>query len=178
MSDSGRSAGGTAHFVLDPQMWPQYLASTLAFRGHLREAFEVNRSLMLDPEAARSKDFLDPFLDLSLFGAVPDSLARATFARALAPGDAWGTPATPRHLRGLPWWLARRDTASLARFGARAAEVARRSSAPPAVLRARLLGRVSAGYLALARDDSAEALRRLRAPEIGADAPRGSSDAV
>ena len=60
-------------------MWPQYLAHALAFRGHLREAFAVNERLLRQPSASPWSGFLDPFLDLSLLGIVPDSLARATF---------------------------------------------------------------------------------------------------
>ena len=70
---------------------------------------------------------------------------------------------TPRHLRGFPWWLAHRDTASLTRFAARAAEEARRPNPPLVVLRARLLGATSTAYAALARGDSAGALGHLEA---------------
>ena len=163
LSDPGRPAGGGAQYVLDSLMWRQYLAFTLAFRGHLREAYEVNQRLMVDASAADTSWFLDPFLDLTLLGIVPESLARATFARSLEPTGRWGNRATPRYLGGLPWWLARGDTASLARFSARAQEVVHRAEAPMAMLRARLLGSLSDGYLALARGDSAEALRRLSA---------------
>jgi hypothetical protein len=141
-------------------MWPQYLAAALAFRGHLREAYETDRRLLLDPAASPYGEFLDPFLNLSLLGAIPDSVAGAAFSRSLEPGAAWQGYA-PRHLSGLPWWLARGDTASLARFAERAAQVASRPQTPEVGLRARLLGATAAGYLALARGDSTGAVRRL-----------------
>jgi hypothetical protein len=63
----------------------------------------------------------------------------------------------PRPLRGLPWWFARGDTASLARLAARAAELARGTASPGATLRARYFGAAAAAYLALARGDSTRA---------------------
>ena len=144
-------------------MWPQYLAHALAFRGHLREAFAVNERLLRQPSASPWSGFLDPFLDLSLLGIVPDSLARATFGRSLESAAGWATFYTPRHLRGLPWWLSRGDTAALARFGAQAARTARAPATPRAALRARLLGETSAAFLDLARGDSTEAIRKLSA---------------
>ena len=70
---------------------------------------------------------------------------------------------TPRHLRGLPWWLSRRDTAALARFGAQAARRARAPATPPVALRARLLGETSVAFLDLARGDTGAAIRKLSA---------------
>ena len=164
IGDPGRAHGTSLPWVFDSLMWPQYLAGALAQRGHLRQAYETNRVLLLDPAATRYSWFLDRFLDYSLLGIIPDSMARVAFDRALEPGARWGNDLeTPRHLRGLPWWLARRDTISLARFVARAAEVARHPESPWVALRSRLLGGMAEGYLSLARGDSAEALRRLTA---------------
>jgi tetratricopeptide (TPR) repeat protein len=156
-----RSAGGDAPWVLDSIMWPQLLAHALVFRGHLREALETNRRLLLDPGASEWSWFLDPFLSLSLLGALPDSIARAVFARGLDPAAYWGRNAVPRHLLGLPWWLAHRDTVSLARLVSRAGEVTDRAGQPSVVLRARLLGAGAIAYGALARGDSATATRLL-----------------
>jgi serine/threonine-protein kinase len=160
-----RSAGGDAGWVLDSLMWPQYLALALAYRGHLREAYQTNRLLLLDPAASNRSLIMDPFLDLALLGAVPDSIAGPVFARALEPTAPWGSVpwVTPRHLRGPPWWLAHRDSASLRRFAARAAEETRRPHPPLVVLRARLLGATATAYLALVRGDSAGAVARLEA---------------
>jgi serine/threonine-protein kinase len=162
LGESSRGAGGSAPWVLDSVMWPQYLAQVLAFRGHLREAFAANERLLGRPSASEWSGFLNPLVDLSLLGVVPDSLARATFDPAFErPGD-WGGIATPLHLRGLPWWLSRGDTAALARF-AKAARAARILADPHTALRVRLLGETSVAFLDLARGDSAAAVRKLGA---------------
>jgi hypothetical protein len=135
----------------------------LAFRGHLREAFRVDELRLRQPSASPWSGFLDPFVDLSLLGIVPDSLARVTFGRSLEAGGGWGEVFTPRHLRGLPWWLSRGDTAALVRFGAQVARTARAPATPRAALRARLLGETSAAFLDLARGDSMAAIRKLSA---------------
>ena len=163
LGDPGRDATGGPPWVRDSAMWPQYLAVALQGRGHLREAFAADERLLLQPSASPWSGFLDPFLTLSLFGVVPDSLARATFGLALASDSGWSDMFTPRHLRGLPWWLSRGDTAALARFGARAARVARAPANPRTGLRARLLGETSVAFLDLARGDSAAAIRKLGA---------------
>jgi hypothetical protein len=163
LGDPGRDATGGPPWVRDSAMWPQYLAVALQARGHLREAFATDERLLLQPSGSPWSGFLDPFPDLSLFGIVPDSLARATFGRALASDSGWSDTFTPRHLRGLPWWLSRGDTAALARFGARAARVARAPANPRTALRARLLGETSVAFLDLARGDSAAAIRKLSA---------------
>jgi hypothetical protein len=68
-----------------------------------------------------------------------------------------------RQLRGLPWWLARRDTASLARFALRAEQEARSQTSARGKLRSRYLHAAAMAYLALARADSAQALRLFQA---------------
>ena len=164
LGEPGRGAGGgVVPWVLDSLMWPQYLAGALAFRGHLREAFSVDERLLRDPTASDWSGFLDPFVDLSLLGIVPDSLARATFGRSLEPDAGWAGLFTPRRFRGLPWWLSRGDTAALRRFGAQAARTARAPPTPRAALRARLLGETSAAFLDLARGDTGAAIRKLSA---------------
>jgi serine/threonine-protein kinase len=164
LGEQGRGAGGDVPWILDSVMWPQYLAHALTFRGHLREAFTVDELLLRQPSASPWSWFADPFLDLSLLGIVPDSLARATFGRSLESSAGWTDWfSPPRHYRGLPWWLSRGDTAALARFGTLAARAARAPPTPRAALRARLLGEMSAGFLDLARGDSTEAIRKLSA---------------
>ncbi|HEX6104459.1 MAG TPA: serine/threonine-protein kinase [Gemmatimonadales bacterium] len=164
LGEPGRAAGGSAPWVLDSLMWPQYLARALAFRGHLREAFAVNERLLRLPSASPWSDFHSPFVDLSLLGVVPDSLARATFGRSLEAAADWGGSFfTSRHLRGLPWWLSRGDTAALARFGAQAGRTARAPASPTVAMRARLLGETSVAFLDLARGDTGAAIRKLSA---------------
>ena len=157
-------SGGIAE-AADTLMYLQYLAVQLAYRGHLHEAYAADRRLLLDPNASRLSNFLDPFLSLSLLGVIPESLAATTFGHALEPGKAWPMPRfnTARQLRGLPWWLARRDTASLARFALRAEQEARSQTSARGKLRARYLHVAATAYLALARADSAEALGLFRA---------------
>ncbi len=145
----------------DTLMYDQYLALELAYRGHLQEAYTADRRLLLDPNASPFSDFRDPFRALALLGVIPESLTATTFGHALEPGRAWPISplGTARQLRGLPWWLARRDTASLARFAFRAAQEARMQGSAQGKLRGRYLQAAATAYLALARADSVGALR-------------------
>jgi hypothetical protein len=145
----------------DTLMSHQYLAFELAYRGHLHEAYAADRTLLLDRNASRFTNFRDPFLSLSLLGAIPESLAATTFGQAFESGKAWPMPPirSARELRGLPWWLARRDTASLARFARRAEQEAGSQTSGRGKIRSRYLHAAATAYLALAGADSAEALR-------------------
>ncbi len=164
MSDPNRAPGGSIPWVRDTMMWPQYLAAALAARGHLREAYRTDSLLLNDPSASRFSWFVDPFLDLSLLGIIPDSIAQATFGRSLDHDAGWGAwYYVPRHLRGLPWWLSRRDTSALTRFAARARNTTPQRDAPWIEMRARLLGGMAEAFYSLARGDSTEALRRMEA---------------
>jgi len=158
-------SGTGVDFMSDTLMYDQYLALELAYRGHLQEAYAVDRRLLLDPNASPFRYFLDPFLSLSLLGVIPESLSATTFGHALEPGKAWPISHffTARQLRGLPWWLARRDTASLARFALRAGQEARRQEGPRGKLRSRYLHAAATAYLALARADSLRALGLFQA---------------
>ena len=150
----------------DTLMYRQDLAGELAFRGHLREAYMVDRLLLVNPKASRFTWYLDPFLSLSLLGAIPESLAVTTFAHAFDTGKPWPVPHSnvqPRHLRGLPWWLARGDTVSLARFALRAEQETRTQATATGKLRGRYLHAAAIAYLALARADSVRALRLFQA---------------
>jgi hypothetical protein len=134
----------------DTLMYDQFLALELAYRGHLQEAYAVDRRLLLDPNASPFSEFLDPFLALALFGGIPESLTATTFGHALEPGKAWPMPplGTARQLRGLPWWLARRDTASLARFALRAEQEARTQRSARGKFYSRYLHTAAIAYLA------------------------------
>jgi len=153
--------GNGAYPWTDSLMYHQFLANALAYRGHMHEAYATDRRLILDWKASRFTWYLDPFLGLSLLGAIPESLAATTFGHALEPGKAWPMPhfVHARQLRGLPWWLARRDTASLAGFALRAAQEARIQTSARGKLRGRYLHLAATAYLALARADSVRALR-------------------
>jgi eukaryotic-like serine/threonine-protein kinase len=145
----------------DTLMHDQFLAYELAYRGHLHEAYAADRRLLLDPKATRFWNFYDPFRALALLGVIPESLGATTFGHALEPGKAWPIShfLTDRQLRGLPWWLARRDTASLARFALRADKEARTQGSARGKLQGRYLHAAATAYLALARADSVRALR-------------------
>ncbi|HUF35527.1 MAG TPA: serine/threonine-protein kinase [Gemmatimonadales bacterium] len=158
-----REAEAGGGLLTNPLMRGRHLAWALAYRGHLREAA---RLVIPPPPGERFARALvvDPFLDLALFGAVPDALARTIFSDALEPDADWGGPASPlssRYLRGAPWWLARRDTAALHRLVARAAREVRQPGSPVAALRGRYYHAVGTAYLALTRGDSAAAARLL-----------------
>jgi serine/threonine-protein kinase len=149
----------------DTLMYSQFLAIELIYRGHLHEGYAVDRRLVHDPDASQFSHLWDPFLVLSLLGVMPDSLAARTFGQALAPGKVWPMPqfSPARQVRGLPWWQARRDTVSLARFALRAEQEARTQKSARGKIRGRYLHASAIAYLALARADSAEALRLFRA---------------
>jgi serine/threonine-protein kinase len=156
-----RTGNGT-RASMDSVMYGQFLASALAYRGHLHEAYATDRRLFLDPNASRFSQFMDPFLSLSLLGVIPESLAATTFGHAFEPGRAWEIPPLnrqARYLRGLPWWQARRDTLSLARFALRAEQEARTQRGGIGKLRGRYLHAAAIAHLELARGDSAGALR-------------------
>jgi hypothetical protein len=106
-------------------------------------------------------NFFDPFRALALLGAVPESLSAETFGKALEPERAWWISPffTDRRLKGLPWWLARGDTASLARFARRAEREARMQRSSRGKLQGRYLHAAATAYLALARGDSVRGLR-------------------
>jgi hypothetical protein len=120
------------------------LAEQLAFRGHFVEAARVL--------GVRDAPI---FAELAYLGAVPQDDASAVFDRWLR------SDAEVAHL-ALPWWSARRDTAALVAFLAR---VSRRlgTDTLAAGLRSQLsYDTASAGaHLALARGDTATALRRF-----------------
>ncbi|MGH7514388.1 MAG: protein kinase domain-containing protein [Gemmatimonadales bacterium] len=166
MRELAQRSGTGADPWSDTLMYHQYLAVLLAYRGHLKEAYAVDRRLLLDLDASPFSAFGDVFLDLALLAAIPESLAAAHFGHALRSSKAWaeaGFFGTPRPLAGLPWWLARKDSASLSRFAVRAGAEAQRQREPTARLRARYLHAAATAYLALVRADSSQALRLFQA---------------
>jgi len=151
-----RSIAGADQWVGDTLMWPQYLAHGLLYRGHVREAYEVYRTVMAHPLGPRWAGFVNPFRDLALMGAVPAEAVTAVITRSLASDAAsWR--------RWLPWWLARRDTAALARTVTQADRLAARSASGLKRVRALSWRAAASSYLALVRGDSAAAIRDLQA---------------
>jgi len=127
----------------------EYLARGLAYRGHLREAYRT--TVRLPPEGFAAFGFAG----WALLGGVPDDSAASVFRR-------WLRARGPAGL-ALPWWAARGDTASLHEFRVRADSVARTTPHAWQRARSRYLSDAAQAYLALARRDSGEALRRLTA---------------
>jgi tetratricopeptide (TPR) repeat protein len=162
----GHDPTGAPDFAAELPFRQQNLAAALALRGRLREAVEVDRLQLEDLSASRSPASTDPFLDLALLSATPRSMATRAFAQSLGTERDWADrplAPLPRYLRGLPWWLARGDTAAIARFGRRAEEIVRRPASHRAALRARYFARAAPAYLALARGDSARAVTLFQA---------------
>jgi len=144
---SGGHHGDSDPWVVDSLMWPQYLATVLLFRGHVREAHAVYQPRITRPDTMPYAMFADPFLDLALLGAIPADEAAAWFR-------------SRSRSFGLAWWFAQGDTLSLRNFVVRAREEASRTSQGliPA-LRSEYKARAGEAYLTLLRGDSAGALR-------------------
>ena len=148
-----RTRGRADTLVLD-----DLLASTLTYRGHLREA----RAVVGD-----GVGYL--FVELAQLGVIPPDTADAVIARWFRSSDdpalRFGTENVDRCRRTLgavQWWAARGDSTSLQELVRRGVVAASGTSAY-AQFNAQgdiALGRVG---LALARRDTAEALRRLLA---------------
>jgi len=151
-----RDYTGAPDFVRDSLVQKRRLSSMLVTRGHLREAYAVV------PEAD-VEGWPNRFLDLALFGIAPAAAADEAFGRLLRSDSLW-PPASevgPRQDRALVWWLARRDTTSLARFARRADAVGHATAAPFARLQVSYLSDAARAYLLLLRGDSAAALKAL-----------------
>jgi serine/threonine-protein kinase len=133
------------------------LAYLLSYRGHLRESYALtgNRAGVL-------------FADLALVGVVPPDTAAAVFRRWLrspsegsaVSNEPWVAPCA-RTLGAALWWASRHDTASLLTL-LRNDSLAARSAVSVRAVQATLGGyELARAALALARLDSANALRRF-----------------
>ena len=128
-------------------------AAELAVRGHLREAYGElvagNQVTSVDPFWWRIY-----FAELARFGAVPPDSAAAAFARWLPSNEGWG-------LLGLGWWANRGDTGSIQKLAQHADSEARAVPTPIQGDFWRYVAASTGPYLALARGDTAAALRRF-----------------
>jgi eukaryotic-like serine/threonine-protein kinase len=152
-----RSFVGAPPYIVDSINRRKVLARTLAFRGHLREAYRTT-----PPYSFRwPLVWLHPFPDLALLGTVPADSAAPVFGRMLRGDSLLAVEGEQRD--GLPWWAATRDSASLALFARRADSDAR--DRPSSIDRAhlRVLADAARAYLVLAKGDSAGALRAFAA---------------
>lgn len=166
LSTGFHDPAGAGAFVTKPAYRVRFLAAALAFRGRLREAAVQLNTVSTDHLNAVRQFPPDPFLDLALFGALPDSQARTAFVRAFDRDAGWDglvLYAPQRHLNGLPWWSARDDTTAIMAMAARAGAVARGPGPPVARLRGRYFHAAAGAWLALARHDSIGAARLLQA---------------
>jgi len=160
-----RSVAGLPPWLADTLMWPQYLAKSLLYRGHAREAYQVYRPLISRPNPNLFAGFYNPLRDLALLNVIPADTAIAVIARSPEPSalgprfEWWIAP----HQSWLPWWFARQDTAALERVIEQSDRAARRTTGRLERMRARYLRTAAAGYLALVRSDSVGALRDLEA---------------
>ncbi|MDQ3698149.1 MAG: serine/threonine protein kinase, partial [Gemmatimonadota bacterium] len=121
------------------------LAAQLAYRGHASEAYSVlgtPRSRLL--------------AELALLGAVPPDTAAAIFA-------AWTRDDRGEASFALPWWAARGDTAAIAALALRSAAITSAGHNPVTGSRDRYDAAAIQAYAALARRDSAEAIRQFGA---------------
>jgi tetratricopeptide (TPR) repeat protein len=146
---------------LDRETREGLFASTLAYRGHLREA---TRLLARHPGVMA----LGTYTELALLGLIPADTVDAVFERQLREGPG-------SYLRlgfPLPWWAVKGDTARLKRYASQLAPrksaenlpllgrylLAPRKSAENLPLLERYLHAASNAYLSLARGDSAGAV--------------------
>jgi eukaryotic-like serine/threonine-protein kinase len=141
----------------DPATDRSRLAKWLASRGHLREAAGLLGSSL---SAIRPH----VFVDLTLLDAVPAESAAAVF-------DAWRRGEELAIGRGsvflaglaLPWWAAERDTSALQSVAHRAQLGARADTGEARRDTWQYLAHAAGAYLALARQDTTAALKRLLA---------------
>jgi hypothetical protein len=132
-------------------------ARTLALRGHLGAAWDLQRSLghpkLMEHDWMRT-------IGLALFGAVPVATMEELVRLQLLEDRSWRNP--PRD--ALAWWFARGDTAAIARLAARAQGAAGDRGVRSTIrLHASYAAQLAAAYLSLARGDSAVAVERFTA---------------
>jgi DNA-binding SARP family transcriptional activator len=147
---------GSPPWIADSLVRRRMLASALARRGHLREAYR------LDPVFAGTPPgpWQDQYARLALLGAVPAETASAAFHRALEADPLRPIAFAPV----LPWWLAQGDTIRLARFAERVDSLASHElERPLSNVVKHYAADAARAYLALARRDTADALRAFAA---------------
>ncbi len=103
---AGGHRGDSEPWVTDSLMWPNYLATMLLFRGHVRESYAVYAPRIARPDTMPYALFSDPFLDITLLDTTKAATAAAWFRT-------WP-------LTALPLLLARGDTLGLRKFIAQA----------------------------------------------------------
>jgi eukaryotic-like serine/threonine-protein kinase len=157
------SRGHAVGFLDDPVLRRQALAGILGFRGHLREAWRLI-------EGKDQPGWLSSWPgEIALAGGSRPQDADAMFSRWLRRGPFWppgggpGTGPPGALLYALPWWAARGDTLALAHYARRADSTQRAASQPTEREVAHYGAEAALAYSALARRDTADALRRFEA---------------
>ncbi|HET7240516.1 MAG TPA: hypothetical protein VFI77_05120, partial [Gemmatimonadales bacterium] len=131
----------------------ELLGVTLAARGHVRDAAAV---------FAAGPDFvgISIYAEMALLGVLPADSVNPTYRTRLERKELWP-------LGGLVfapvWWASRRDTLALKRYVQRLDWRSRSTSPPPMGTRNPYWLGAAEAYLALARGDSAGAVRRFEA---------------
>jgi len=132
------------------------LRSTLAFRGHFADAYEVIESGDWRAPSLTNWRTQEFFAEMAEFGAFPADTVDAIFNEWLDTG--WGPGAS----NGIRWWAARRDTIALGRF----VRLAEQMIQSPQVAVAdtgfiRWVTKMGSAHLTLALGDTTTALQQL-----------------
>jgi len=138
----------------------RYLLTTeLLFRGHIRAA-----------RAMAGAGFGVPFAELAALGVIPEDSAARAFNRWLRASNEQSVVADPpwvarcyRSFLAAEWWVRSRDTVALMSLLRRGDSVARSARSIPRLVDAWADTSLARAALALARRDTAEALRRFLA---------------
>jgi len=138
-----RRAGGDSARFFGFGVRP-FHAAILAYRGHLREAAQLADA---DPAGY-------VMLFRAMVGAAPPDSVDAVFAQ-------WARTGHPGTRFALPWWASRGDTTMVRNTVRLADSLARHPPWPPARPMMTYFAAAGRGYLALARRDTTEALRRF-----------------
>jgi eukaryotic-like serine/threonine-protein kinase len=139
----------------EPPVESRILALSLSFRGHLREAAALLPNALRDKSPSGIMSSRALALELALLGALTPADADSIFRRIAGEPIRGQTGHT-----GIPYFAARGDTASLRTLLVRLDSLRR---VPAGRELATALSAGARGYLALARGDSATALRELDA---------------
>jgi len=136
--------------LADPAFARHRLALQLSYRGRFAEASEL-------AETRQSR----ALAEMALASLSAESEARRVFAEWLRTSPRESFFGSPLLAAAGAWWAERRDTVSLREMARSASVVTTRSSAD--AQRATYSAAVANAYLALARGDTAESLRRFEA---------------
>ncbi|MEP6690213.1 MAG: serine/threonine-protein kinase [Gemmatimonadaceae bacterium] len=138
-------------FIADPGYQRVFTSRQLAYRGRVREAYEL-LGTNIGPLEAES------FGLLANIGGIPDDTVSAVFARWLHDRSIWVGVA-------LPWWAAHRDTTSLLAAQMRADSLFRAAKTPVERRNYSYRGSAVRAYLSLARGDKDAGARFQHLPD-------------